>query len=191
MSDRVGLVPSSRSRMMIEPIERPVRALMARMAVGKNVRFGRNLRVSRGTLITSPHGLVIGNSVSIGQRSTIEVDGVIGDFCLMGRGVQILGRMDHAIEEVGVPMASSTWVGDREGQAADRVHIGSDVWLGAGVIVLGGVRIGDGAIIGAGSVVTSDIGAFAIAVGTPARTIRLRFSSDEERRQHLQGIAAG
>ncbi len=37
------------------------------------------------------------------------------------------------------------------------VILGDDVWLGAGVIVLDGVRIGRGSIIGAGSVVTREI----------------------------------
>ncbi|MBR2844621.1 MAG: sugar O-acetyltransferase [Solobacterium sp.] len=52
------------------------------------------------------------------------------------------------------------------------VHIGKNVWLGAGVIVLAGVAIGDNSVIGAGSVVTKDIPANCIALGTPARVIR-------------------
>jgi len=40
--------------------------------------------------------------------------------------------------------------------------------------VLEGVHIGKGAIIGAGAVVTKDVPAYAIAVGVPARVIRIR-----------------
>lgn len=47
-------------------------------------------------------------------------------------------------------------------------------WLGVGVIVLGGVRIGAGAVIGAGSVVTQDVPDGAIAVGVPARVVKMR-----------------
>ena len=54
------------------------------------------------------------------------------------------------------------------------IIVGDDVWLGSGVIVLAGVTIGDGAVIGAGSVVTKSIPAGAIAVGSPARVIRMR-----------------
>jgi len=54
------------------------------------------------------------------------------------------------------------------------IIIGDDVWLGVGVIVLEGVRIGRGAVIGAGAVVTQDIPANGIAVGVPARVVRLR-----------------
>jgi acetyltransferase-like isoleucine patch superfamily enzyme len=54
------------------------------------------------------------------------------------------------------------------------VILGEDVWLGAGVIILGGIRIGKGSIIGAGSVVTRDIPEYSIAVGVPARVVKVR-----------------
>ncbi|EGT0664110.1 transferase [Citrobacter werkmanii] len=52
--------------------------------------------------------------------------------------------------------------------------IGHDVWIGTGVTVLRGVRIGNGAIIGANAVVTKDIPDFCVAVGVPARVIKIR-----------------
>lgn len=52
------------------------------------------------------------------------------------------------------------------------VHIGSNCWLGAGVIVMPGVTIGDNTVIGAGSVVTKDIPANVVAVGNPCRVLR-------------------
>ena len=52
------------------------------------------------------------------------------------------------------------------------IHIGSGCWLGGGVIVLPGVTIGNGTVIGAGSVVTRDIPANVVAVGSPCRVLR-------------------
>ena len=49
------------------------------------------------------------------------------------------------------------------------VHIGADVWIGGGAIILPGVSIGDGAVIGGGSVVTRDVPPGAMARGNPAR----------------------
>lgn len=58
------------------------------------------------------------------------------------------------------------------------VEIGNDVWIGTDAIILSGVKIGDGAVIGAGAVVARDVPPYAIAVGNPARIIKLRFSDE-------------
>lgn len=52
------------------------------------------------------------------------------------------------------------------------IHIGNNVWVGAGCIILPGVTIGDNTVIGAGSVVTKDIPAGVVAVGNPCRILR-------------------
>jgi acetyltransferase-like isoleucine patch superfamily enzyme len=54
------------------------------------------------------------------------------------------------------------------------IVIGDHAWLGVGAIVLNGVRIGEGAVVGAGSVVTEDVPDGAIAVGVPARVVKMR-----------------
>lgn len=56
--------------------------------------------------------------------------------------------------------------------------IGNDVWIGQNATILPGVHIGDGAIIGANSVVGSDVQAYTVVVGNPAKALRKRF--DEE-----------
>lgn len=53
--------------------------------------------------------------------------------------------------------------------------VGNDVWIGAGAMVLDGVKIGDGAIVAAGAVVTTDVAPYAVVGGVPARFIRSRF----------------
>jgi maltose O-acetyltransferase len=50
--------------------------------------------------------------------------------------------------------------------------IGDNVWLGGGVIVCPGVTIGADTVVGAASVVTRDLPAGVVAVGSPARVIR-------------------
>ena len=52
------------------------------------------------------------------------------------------------------------------------VVIGDNVWIGESVCVLPGVAIGEGCIIGALSVVTKNIPAYSIAVGSPAKVVK-------------------
>ena len=60
------------------------------------------------------------------------------------------------------------------------VHIGNNVWIGAGAIVLPGITIGDNCVIGAGSVVTKDIPSNVVAVGNPCRILREINEHDRE-----------
>jgi phosphonate metabolism protein (transferase hexapeptide repeat family) len=59
-----------------------------------------------------------------------------------------------------------------------RVHIGHDVWIGHGAILLPGRGIGTGAVVAAGAIVTKDVPAYTIVAGNPARSVRRRFSED-------------
>ncbi len=58
------------------------------------------------------------------------------------------------------------------------VVIGNDVWIGHNASIMPGVRIGNGAVVGTGAIVTKDVEPYAIVVGNPARTIKMRFSYD-------------
>lgn len=60
------------------------------------------------------------------------------------------------------------------------VRIGSNVWVGAGVVIVPGVQIGDNTVIGAGSVVTKDIPANSVAYGNPCRVVREINDHDRE-----------
>ena len=57
--------------------------------------------------------------------------------------------------------------------------LGNDVWVGANVIIKGGVKIGDGAIIASGAIVTKDVDDYAIVGGVPAKFIKTRFKPEE------------
>ncbi len=60
------------------------------------------------------------------------------------------------------------------------VHIGKNCWIGAGAVIVPGVRIGDNTVIGAGSIVTKDIPANVVAVGNPCRVLREISEKDRE-----------
>jgi len=156
-------------------------------AIHGKVSLGRSVFIGQGTIVRSLHGLSIADNVHIGRNCTIEVDGAIGEHTLVGAQVGIVGRADHAIDQVGVPIVKSTWVGDRDSSSKDCVSIGRDVWIGYGATVVSGVTVGDGAVIAAGAVVTRDVAAFSIVAGVPATKIGERYNRRVARR-HIELI---
>jgi acetyltransferase-like isoleucine patch superfamily enzyme len=115
-------------------------------------------------VILRPYGgsINIGPHVYLGPGTTVYGHGgiSIGDCCLIGMHCRILSS-NHAVPPYGTDIRSQP-------DALLPTRIGRDVWLGAGVTVLGGVTIGDGCIVGAGAVVTKDLPPGAIAHGIPA-----------------------
>ncbi len=94
----------------------------------------------------------------------------IGDFTMIGPNVTITSAGHPVLPE----LREQTY------QFNAPVHIGRNCWLGAGVIILPGVTIGDNTVIGAGSVVTKDIPADVVAVGSPCRVLRPIGERDRE-----------
>lgn len=52
-----------------------------------------------------------------------------------------------------------------------RVHIGDDVFVGIGSIIMPGVHVGDRCVVGAGSVVTKSVPSGSVVAGNPAKLI--------------------
>lgn len=111
---------------------------------------------------------------------------VIGKFCSFADDVKIFTGGNHRSDWVTTyPFAAlkKRWpeanhiVGDPCSKG--KVTIGNDVWIGYGATIMSGVSIGDGAVIGANSVVAKDVPAYAVAVGNPARVVKMRFSSSD------------
>ncbi|USS86078.1 sugar O-acetyltransferase [Fructilactobacillus cliffordii] len=124
--------------------------------------------IPASTEINVPFETDFGKNITIGKDGFInknamfvDLGGIsIGDRCLIGPNVTLVS-VNHA-----QPVA------DRRSLELDPVKIEDDVWLGANVTVLPGVTIGKGAIIGANSLVTKDVPAGMIAVGSPAKVIK-------------------
>jgi acetyltransferase-like isoleucine patch superfamily enzyme len=133
-------------------------------------RVGDGVLISRGCIVSGKGGnLEIGPRVNIGAYCQIWSMGGLSigaDTRLAGKCYVGGGGYDPD-GPTDVPMSEQAVV-------PGAIEIGSDCWLGAGVVVLPGVTVGHGSVIGAGSVVTRDIPAYSVAVGAPARVIRRR-----------------
>lgn len=115
-------------------------------------------------------GLIIGKNVNIEQNVHIVCRGqvVIGDEVSIGPTAVILDvshpyENNNNLEKIGGRIDSGeTWV-----------VVGNGTVIGAGAIILPKVKIGRYCFIGANAVVTEDIPDFAIAVGSPAKVIKI------------------
>ena len=109
----------------------------------------------------------LGDFSGIGKRSEIQGPTYIGKNVMMGPECRVYTN-NHAHSRIDIPMREQ---GFSETQP---VYIGDDVWIGARVIILPGVRIGKGVIIGAGAVVAKDVPDYAIVGGVPAEVKKYR-----------------
>jgi acetyltransferase-like isoleucine patch superfamily enzyme len=133
-----------------------------KMSVGKYVSLG----TAHPNDMSS---LKIGRDFEMGSFGLIDCSGgvEIEDGVTLSEGVKIYTH-NHTITDRNIswrsqPIKFST------------LKIGEGAWVGASTIILESVSyIGKGAVIGAGSVVVKDIPDYAIAVGNPARVIKMR-----------------
>ena len=113
-----------------------------------------------------------GNDVYANFNLTLVDDGhiYVGDNVMFGPNVTV-ATANHPIEPTLRRHAAQYNVD---------VHIGANVWIGAGTVIVPGVTIGENSVIGAGSVVTRDIPANVVAVGNPCRVMREISDRDRE-----------
>ena len=96
---------------------------------GHHVHFGSNIYANSNLTLVDDGHIFVGNNVMFGPNVTIATANHPIDPELRSRGLQY--NKD--------------------------VHIGDNVWIGAGVIIVPGVHISKNTVIGAGSIVTKDI----------------------------------
>lgn len=108
----------------------------------------------------------------VGPGAEIPADVEFGKYVMIGRDLLITGD-DHRFDRPGFAIIFSGRP-DRE-----KCVLEDDVWVGARVTILQGVRIGRGSIVATGAVVTHNVPPYTIVGGVPARVIRSRFDSNE------------
>ena len=111
-----------------------------------------------------------GGKVIIGKNSYINsgrlrafgADIIIGKDCTIGYNI------------VMITSYGSHFLGKEKEKRIKPIVIGNNVWIGDSAMIRGGVTIGDWAVIGMGSVVITDVEAFHVYAGNPAKDCGLR-----------------
>ena len=159
--------------------------------VWRKYKIGKGFHCGRGVFIWGRSRIEIGKNFYIGKYSIIETNCVIGDNVIIANNVGIVGKYDHNYQQIGTPVRLSKCIRDFDYNwkgSNEITFIGNDVWIGYGAIVMSGVTIAEGTIIAAGSVVTHDTEAYSIYAGVPAKKIRDRFNSEEDKINHIAAI---
>jgi acetyltransferase-like isoleucine patch superfamily enzyme len=107
----------------------------------------------------------------------------IGKFCSIGANCSVYLGGNHIKERLSTYpfgqiktdlFAPFDWTRTLSTTNKD-VHIGNDVWIANNVTIVSGVTVGDGAILANNSHVCTNVPAYAMYGGNPARMIRTRF----------------
>lgn len=133
---------------------------MSGVRIQPGARLCSSVRIATSGSLSIGAGTFIGHEVLIsGGDSSIT----IGNCCDIAPRVAILSG-GHRIAAAGARAAGPG--------SSKPIVIEDGVWIGAGSMVLGGVRIGEHSVIGAGSLVLRDIPPRVVAVGSPCKAMR-------------------
>lgn len=135
----------------------------------------------------------IGEDCSVGSRAEIGRDSHIGDRSRISSGVFLPYHSQIGADVFIGP--NTTFTDDRyprilkagEHYRAEPPVVEDHASIGAGCVILPGVRIGHHALIGAGSVVAHDVAPFMVLRGEPARIISERLTPQSNVDHFLAG----
>lgn len=135
-------------------------------------RLGARSTLLPGSYFFYADRIEIGADTSIGMECIFDGSGGIriGDWVRMGPRVTLV-TANHNFEQRSLRIKD-------QGLSESPIEIGDDVWFGANITVLPGVKIGTGAVIAAGAVVTKDVPEYGIVVGVPGRVVTYRVEAD-------------
>ena len=139
-----------------------------------HVHIGSHVRIDAFAIVTAGPGDVhIGDRVHIGAAA--QVFGTAGvrleDFAGVSPRVTIFSASDDYVEG---HLTNPTVPAELRKVVQAPVTVGRHVIVGAGSVVLPGVRLGEGAAVGALSLVARDVAPCSVVAGAPARHIRER-----------------
>lgn len=159
-----------------------VKIVWQKHKIGKNFHAGIRVR------IWAKKQIIIGDNFYIGRDSQIECEALIGNNVIIANRVALVGKYDHSYQEIGIPIRLTKSIRNKDYNwrgLNEKIIIEDDVWIGYGSIIMSGVTIMQGSIIAAGSVVTKDVEPYSIYGGNPAKKIKDRFETNEDKIKHI------
>ncbi|MES2828411.1 MAG: acyltransferase [Bacteroidota bacterium] len=150
-----------------------LKSTMLTLCKKKFKNFAESAELRPGAYVIGCSQISIGERVIIrpgcmlhGETSTLNESILIEDDVMIGSGVHIYVE-NHRFDDTSIPLI------EQGHYPAKKIILKKGCWVGANTIILPGVTIGINSVVGAGSVVTRSIPDFALAVGNPAKVIKL------------------
>jgi acetyltransferase-like isoleucine patch superfamily enzyme len=138
-----------------------------RIYIGDDVNFFGKVDIFSGRIFDEPK-LILHNRVDIGHNVIFVVNKeiVIEDDVNVASGATFMDTDSH-------PRDVAERIADLPPRPEEirPVRICKNAWIGHGAAIQKGVTVGEGAVIGANSVVVTDIPAYCVAMGNPARVV--------------------
>ncbi|MEM7194487.1 MAG: acyltransferase [Pseudomonadota bacterium] len=136
------------------------------------IRIDNGAFIGRNTIIGCKDGdITIGENSNIGFNCTVATTSqiTIGRDNIIAAYSYIIGGGNYHYDNIDVPMCQAYDYGGKGG-----VTLMDDVWIGSHVSVLDGVTVEEGCVVASGSVVTKNLPARSVSLGTPAQPVRQR-----------------
>lgn len=144
------------------------------------IKYHGFVRVMKQTSFAHNIDVQIGDNVQFGIGCKVACNVHFGNNVLMAGDVQFVGSQDHTFNVPG----QTIWNGKRGENGTTTIC--DDVWIGARCVIMSGITVGAGSVIAAGAVVTKDVPPCEVWGGVPAKKIKDRFASKEDKEKHLQ-----
>jgi len=141
------------------------------------------------------HGVVIRENTKIGSRSRVGtgtiIDGgvTIGEDVSIQSGVYIPPRVVIGNRVFIAPRV--TFTNDRYPPSRRLIEtiIEDEAVIGAGAVIVAGIRIGYRSVVGAGAVVTKDVPPETVVIGAPARPVMSRSEYEYKKHKYEEGLS--
>ncbi len=163
----------------------------SKIKIGNNTRFGDHCEIDS----ISKNGIRLGDRVKIGSYSHLLCSGSLTD---LGKGI-VIGSDSSFSEYTFFGAAGGITIGDNvisgqyvrfhsenhnfdnkyelirlQGVNRKGITVGSNVWIGSGVVFLDGSIVGDGCVIAANSVIKGEFPPYSVIAGSPGVVKKIR-----------------
>ncbi|MCI9480696.1 MAG: acyltransferase [Lachnospiraceae bacterium] len=118
-----------------------------KLIYGSRINFGKQNRINEGVVLHAANRIYLGSSVTLSANAMLITE-------------------SYDVKDWGNYL--------KRKHSGKPIFVGNNVWIGAGAVILPGVKIANNIVVGAGSIVTHDLNEEGcVYAGNPAKRIKM------------------